>query len=69
MHDNFGPNLDHEDAIITCPKPTPEIYALVKKEGEDRKSMKLELLDRKKSSMKMIEEMASGDVKKKEEEV
>ena len=69
MHDNFGPNLDHEDAIITCPKPPPEIYALVKKEGEDRKSMKLELLDRKKSSMKMIEEMASGDVKKKEEEV
>ena len=69
LHDNFAPNLDHEDAIITCPKPTPEIYALVKKEGEDRKNMKLELLDRKKSSMKLIEEMANDDVTKKEEEV
>jgi len=44
LHDHFGPNLNPEDAAITCPKPSEEVYKMVKNESESRKKMKMELV-------------------------
>ena len=50
LHEKFGPCLAPEDAAITCPKPDQKIYELVKREGTDRKQMKLDLLERKREA-------------------
>ena len=48
LHEKFGPCLPPDETSITCPKPIGNIYKMVKKEAGDRKSLKMELIERKK---------------------
>ena len=61
LHEKFGPCLPPDEAAITCPKPTGNIYKMVKKEAGDRKSLKMELIERKKKVYEQLELIAYGN--------
>ena len=50
-----------DEAAITCPKPTGNIYKMVKKEAVDRKSLKMEWMQRKKKVYEQLELVAYGN--------
>ena len=50
-----------KEAAITCPKPTGNIYKMVKKEARNRKSLKMELIERKKKVYEKLELIAYGN--------
>ena len=66
LHEKFGPCLDPADAEVTCPKPSSKIYELVKREGSDRKKMKLDLIERKREAKIELDNVADCALKTEE---
>ena len=67
LHKKFGPCLPPDEAKVTCPKPTPTIYDMVKKEAGDQKKLKIELIKKKKQLHEGLEVIAYQDEKPKVE--
>ena len=63
LHEKFGPCLPPDEAKVTCPKPTPQIYHMVKKEAGDRKKLKVELIEKKRQLHEGLELIAYKDEK------
>jgi len=61
LHEKFGPCLPPDESAITCPKPSGNIYKMVKREARDRKSLKMELIQRKKKVYEQLELIAYGN--------